>query len=219
MVKSKPLGEEVLSLFLTYRLSRHKANTFLKLFFCLHTTHREETQSEDSTCLHTALGHRSSSPCPVPASCKVTIAMHCTAGDARGTGLTLVPWGSLGMQVALWCPATFRVFKKENIPRTGTVLHSALGTFLTFFLTFLLFTIIYFHFSFFPSCSQAKTNDAEVMPARSLHIQKVPPNLETPKSLPGTVAWYFLTVSVVEKSYYSTLEHLEPTKKPFMWTF
>lgn len=114
MVKSKPLGEEVLSLFSTYRLSRHKANTFLKLFFCLHTTHREETPSEDSTCLHTALGQRRSSPCPVPASCKVTIATHCTAGDARGTGLTPVPWGSLGMQVALSCPATFRVFKKEK---------------------------------------------------------------------------------------------------------
>lgn len=173
MVKSKPLGEEVLSLFSTYRLSRHKANTFLKLFFCLHTTHREETPSEDSTCLHTALGQRRSSPCPVPASCKVTIATHCTAGDARGTGLTPVPWGSLGMQVALSCPATFRVFKKENIPRTGTILHPALGTFLTFFLTFLLFTIIYFHFSFFffsqlqPSKDKWCRSDTSTFPAHT----------------------------------------------------
>lgn len=109
----------------------------------------------------------------------------------------------------------FRVLNKEKVPRKGNILHSALRT----FLTFLLSTVIYFHLSlffFFPSCSQAKTNHAEVMPARSLHVQKVPPNPEIPKSLPGTVAWYFLTVSVVEKSHYSTSEHLEPTRKPFM---
>lgn len=116
MVKSKPLGEEVLTLFLTYRLSRQKTNTIFLLFLYLHIIYKEETQqSKESTCLHTELQKRRSSPCPA-LSKPQDDSRRGTAmlGDARGTRLIFVPCGSFGTYVAFWCPATFDSIEEHS---------------------------------------------------------------------------------------------------------